>query len=109
MTDGSTTGDRPPTLAEVKIRAVVAALVRHGGCKVAAADELEVSLKTIYNLLHKGVLDGAVSREWVDGLAINRKANGHNRPHRSREWADGCLDRLAGYAADGLLSDSRGA
>jgi len=39
------------TLNELKERAVVAALARHGGSKVQAAAELGVSLKTIYNVL----------------------------------------------------------
>lgn len=41
------------TLAELKERAVLEALARHGGSKVKAAAELGVSLKTIYNVLDR--------------------------------------------------------
>lgn len=42
-----------PTLSEIKIKAVKAAIRRHRGYKPAAAKELGVSLKTIYNILER--------------------------------------------------------
>jgi len=96
------TGDapaRPPTMAEVKIKAVVDALDRHGGCKVAAAAELEVSLRTVYNLLRKG------AAEFVAGAAQPNRQGGRGAKGRSPEWAEGFPDRLAEYAD--LLADRR--
>ena len=96
---------RPPTMAEVKIKAVVDALDRHGGCKVAAAAELEVSLRTVYNLLRKG------AAEFVAGTAQPNRQGGRgakgdrNAGGRSPEWAEGFPDRLAEYAD--LLADRR--
>lgn len=39
------------TLEEIKTRAVLDAIERNGGSKPAAAAELGISLKTIYNML----------------------------------------------------------
>jgi len=41
------------TLDEIKNRAVLDAIDRHGGDKVAAAAELGICLKTIYNILNR--------------------------------------------------------
>lgn len=59
------TTDRPPTMAELKIQAVLDALTRNNGCKVWAARQLGVSLKTVYNLLRAGVTAGLVSGDLV--------------------------------------------
>jgi transcriptional regulator with PAS, ATPase and Fis domain len=41
------------TLDTIKRRAVLDALDRHGGNKPAAAAELGISLKTVYNILNR--------------------------------------------------------
>ncbi len=46
-------GLRPGTLREIEQQAIVEALERHGGNKTAAAEELGVSLKTLYNKLNQ--------------------------------------------------------
>src|SRR5690606_30101280 len=45
-------GRLPHTLAEIERRAILSAIRRHNGDKRAAASELGVSLKTVYNKLH---------------------------------------------------------
>lgn len=61
------------TLEQVRRKAVLEALGRHRGNKKRTADELGVSLKTLYNLLNRWVTEGHVTREWVDNLAsMNR-------------------------------------
>jgi two-component system NtrC family response regulator len=43
----------PMSLREIELQAIHAALQRHGGNKPRAAEELGVSLKTLYNKLHQ--------------------------------------------------------
>jgi len=43
---------RSPSLRELETRAIIAALDRHQGNKPRAAEELGISLKTLYNKLH---------------------------------------------------------
>jgi two-component system NtrC family response regulator len=45
----------PTTLAELEVRAIHEALDRHQGDKPAAAEELGISLKTLYNKLNQGL------------------------------------------------------
>jgi hypothetical protein len=42
---------RPWTMAQIKRLAVLDAIERHGGSKPAAAAELGISLKSVYNIL----------------------------------------------------------
>jgi DNA-binding NtrC family response regulator len=44
-------GRKPRTLAEIEKDAIDLAIIRNGGNKSAAAEELGISLKTIYNKL----------------------------------------------------------
>ena len=46
----------PITLQELEMQAIFEALDRHGGNKPKAADELGISLKTLYNKLNQSVL-----------------------------------------------------
>ena len=41
-------------MRQIKLLAVLDALDRHGGDKVAAAEELQISLKSVYNILAAG-------------------------------------------------------
>ena len=50
--DGSSAGP-PLSLRELEMQAIIAALGRHSGNKPRAADELGISLKTLYNKLHQ--------------------------------------------------------
>jgi two-component system NtrC family response regulator len=43
----------PMSLREIELHAIQAALQRHSGSKPRAAEELGVSLKTLYNKLHQ--------------------------------------------------------
>ena len=43
---------RPVTLRDLEMQAIYEALDRHDGNKAAAADELGISLKTLYNKLN---------------------------------------------------------
>jgi DNA-binding NtrC family response regulator len=43
----------PMSLKELELTAIIEALARHNGNKQAAADELEISLKTLYNKLNQ--------------------------------------------------------
>jgi Nif-specific regulatory protein len=45
--------DRPPTLREIELKEIVERLKRNGGNKVKTAEELGISLKTLYNKLHQ--------------------------------------------------------
>ena len=60
------------TLEQVRRKAVLEALARHRGKKKRTADELGVSLKTLYNLLNRWVSEGHVTRDWLDSLAGTR-------------------------------------
>lgn len=75
--------DRPRTLEEIKLDAVLKALARRKGNKSQAADDLGVCLRTVYNLLDRGKKLGRVSQEWLDSMA----------------------DRFEFYAAEGVLDD----
>jgi len=52
---------RPRTLRELEIAAIVAGLERNGGNKPRTAEELGISLKTLYNKLHQ-IHDGALEK-----------------------------------------------
>jgi two-component system NtrC family response regulator len=41
------------TLREIELQAIAEALQRHGGNKAKAAEELGISLKTLYNKLNQ--------------------------------------------------------
>lgn len=56
------------TLDEAKRKAVLEALARHRGNKVKTAAELEISLKTLYNLLRRWVYERRVTQAWLDSL-----------------------------------------
>ncbi|MEC8411046.1 MAG: helix-turn-helix domain-containing protein, partial [Planctomycetota bacterium] len=43
----------PMSLKELEFQAIAASLERHGGNKAAAAEELGVSLKTLYNKINQ--------------------------------------------------------
>ena len=43
----------PMSLKELELTAIIEAIARHNGNKQAAADELEISLKTLYNKLNQ--------------------------------------------------------
>jgi DNA-binding NtrC family response regulator len=43
----------PRTLEEIEMECILEALKRHGGSKTAAATELNISVKTMYNKLNK--------------------------------------------------------
>jgi len=64
------------TLRELKERAVLDAIARHGGNKLAAAAELGVSLKTIYNVLarirSRPAEGDAVEHEPIQAAAVSR-------------------------------------
>lgn len=47
----TSTSQRPLTLAEIEMRAIMDAIERHRGNKTAAAQELGVSIRTLYNKL----------------------------------------------------------
>jgi len=47
------TGSEPCTLRELEMQAIHSALERHDGNKPAAAEELGISLKTLYNKLNQ--------------------------------------------------------
>jgi len=49
------------TLRQIEAHAIQAALERHQGSKQAAAEELGVSLKTLYNKINQGVLETKVA------------------------------------------------
>ena len=46
-------GSLPRTLEEIEMECILLALDRNGGSKTAAAAELDISVKTMYNKLHK--------------------------------------------------------
>jgi DNA-binding NtrC family response regulator len=48
-----TAGPPPRTLSEIEMEHVLRVLEKHGGSKTAAAAELGISLKTMYNKLNK--------------------------------------------------------
>ncbi len=50
---GGGAADRPPTLREIELKEIVERLKRNGGNKVKTAEELDISLKTLYNKLHQ--------------------------------------------------------
>jgi two-component system NtrC family response regulator len=54
-------GQKPVSLREVEMQAILAGLERNQGNKARTADELGISLKTLYNKLHQ-LQDGAVER-----------------------------------------------
>ncbi len=54
--------DRPKTLREMELEAILEGLERNGGNKPKTAEELGVSLKTLYNKLHQLQQEGAVAR-----------------------------------------------
>jgi two-component system NtrC family response regulator len=54
--------DRPKTLRELEIEAILEGLERNAGNKPKTADELGVSLKTLYNKLHQLQHDGVAAR-----------------------------------------------
>ena len=54
-------GPRPPTLREIELKEIVERLDRNGGNKAKTAEELGISLKTLYNKLHQ-VQSGALER-----------------------------------------------
>ena len=54
-------GPRPPTLREIELKEIVERLDRNGGNKAKTAEELGISLKTLYNKLHQ-VQAGALER-----------------------------------------------
>jgi two-component system NtrC family response regulator len=54
--------DRPKTLREMELDAILEGLERNGGNKPKTAEELGVSLKTLYNKLHQLQQEGAVAR-----------------------------------------------
>lgn len=45
--------NRPLTLRDIENRAILEGLDRNGGNKVKTADDLGISLKTLYNKLHQ--------------------------------------------------------
>jgi two-component system NtrC family response regulator len=52
---------RPESLRELEMRAILAGLERNKGNKVRTAEELGISLKTLYNKLHQ-LNDGTLDR-----------------------------------------------
>jgi two-component system NtrC family response regulator len=54
--------DRPKTLREMELEAILEGLERNGGNKPKTAEELGVSLKTLYNKLHQLQQEGTVAR-----------------------------------------------
>ena len=52
---------RPRTLKELELDAILAGLARNDGNKPRTAEELGISLKTLYNKLHQ-MQDGALDR-----------------------------------------------
>lgn len=56
------TVDRPKTLREMELQAILEGLERNGGNKPKTAEELGVSLKTLYNKLHQLQQEGALAR-----------------------------------------------
>lgn len=54
--------DRPKTLREMELEAILEGLERNGGNKPKTAEELGVSLKTLYNKLHQLQQEAAVAR-----------------------------------------------
>lgn len=52
------------TLDEAKRKAVLEALARRKGNKVRTADDLDISLKTLYNLLARYRREGHVTADW---------------------------------------------
>ena len=52
---------RPKTLRELEIEAILEGLDRNGGNKPTTAEELGISLKTLYNKLHQ-LQDAALER-----------------------------------------------
>jgi DNA-binding NtrC family response regulator len=57
--EAGTSAGRPPSLRELETQAIVEALDRHAGNKPRAAEELGISLKTLYNKLHQMQDNGA--------------------------------------------------
>ena len=53
---------RPESLRELEMRAILSGLERNHGNKARTADELGISLKTLYNKLHQ-LQDGAAVLE----------------------------------------------
>jgi DNA-binding NtrC family response regulator len=56
------TGDRPPTLRDLEMQAILAGLERNSGNKSRTAEELGISLKTLYNKLNQ-YTDAVAARE----------------------------------------------
>jgi two-component system NtrC family response regulator len=54
--------DRPKTLRAMELEAILEGLERNGGNKPKTAEELGVSLKTLYNKLHQLQQEGLVAR-----------------------------------------------
>ena len=52
---------RPSSLRELEMQAILEGLERNGGNKPRTAEELGISLKTLYNKLHQ-LQDGALDR-----------------------------------------------
>jgi len=51
--DADASPARPPSLRELEMQAILAGLQRNAGNKVRTAEELGISLKTLYNKLHQ--------------------------------------------------------
>ena len=58
----SASSDRPKTLRELELEAILEGLERNGGNKPKTAEELGVSLKTLYNKLHQLQQEGTAAR-----------------------------------------------
>jgi DNA-binding NtrC family response regulator len=54
-------GRKPVSLREIEMQAILEGLERNHGNKARTAEELGISLKTLYNKLHQ-LQDGAVDR-----------------------------------------------
>jgi DNA-binding NtrC family response regulator len=60
-TEASSEAASPKTLRELEIEAILEGLGRNGGNKPKTAEELGISLKTLYNKLHQ-LQDGPLAK-----------------------------------------------
>jgi DNA-binding NtrC family response regulator len=58
---GSPAADRPVSLRELEMQAILSALDRHRGNKPRAAEDLGISLKTLYNKLNGATSTGSTT------------------------------------------------